>query len=462
MTAECYWSVSKVYGALRDGSFSPSQALDACLGQIEKHNTELGAFLAVDAPSARQAIDTVTLRPERPLAGIPYALKDNINVLGWRTTCHSRSLGNVVADRDADVAKALRDSGAILIGKNSMHELATGGPSFDLPWPPARNPWDPSRHPGGSSSGSGVAVATGMAYFALGTDTGGSVRHPASACGIYGFKPSYDVVSATGIVPLSVSCDHVGVLCRSALDIPLIMSSIAARSCDRKAHQSLALNPHATSLKGCVVGVIDSFSGDLDADHEMLEALDELIKGLTHAGSVIKRIAGPSLARFSACSRKIVYTEAYGYFGDAISTRPQDFGRRTRDRIAQGRNVEFLDYLKAREEQRLLQHELETALDGVDVAMCLSSLQFPCQLDDPESIRRTYDLQARVPFSLTGLPAISVPVGLSSRGLPIGLQAVSGYGGDLALLAFSQSMEHVGLCGYCPPNAPHIGYSQHR
>jgi len=448
---ECYWPVSKVYEALRDGSFSASQALEACLDQIEKYDPILGAFLAIDPPAARLAAEETSLQPEGLLAGIPYALKDNISVRGWRTTCHSRSRKNVQADHDADVAKALRGSGAILIGKNSMHELATGGPSFDLPWPPARNPWDLSRHPGGSSSGSGVAVAAGMAYFAIGTDTGGSVRHPASACGVYGFKPSYDAVSAAGIVPLSISCDHVGVLCRSALDIPLIMSSIAARAHDRHAYKALALKPHVPSLDGCVVGVLDPFSGDLAADDEMHEALNQLTRGLVGAGSAIKHITGPSLARFSACSKIIVYTEAYGYFGNAINARPQDYGQRTRERIGQGCNVEMLEYLHAREEQRLLTHELQAALEDVDVAICLSSLQFPCHMDNSESVRKTYDLQARVPFSLTGLPAISVPVGISSQGLPIGLQVVSGHAQDLKLVTFVQGMEQAGLCGYQPP-----------
>lgn len=449
----CFWSTAQMHAALVAKRISPLEAVDACATQIDVLDSKLGAFLAVDLEHAREiaALTAVSGEPAKSLAGIPYALKDNIDVTNWRTTCHSSARRDVVADKDSDVAAALRDTAAILIGKNSLHELATGGPSLDLPWPPARNPWDSARHPGGSSSGSAVAVAAGMAYFALGTDTGGSVRHPASACGIYGFKPTFETISTTGVVPLSGSCDHVGVLCRSAHDLPLIMGAIAARSTDRQAYQALALTTPKGSLRGAVVGVIDSFSSGSDAHPEMTNALNAMIAGLHKAGAIIKRVHTPPLARFIACSRSVVYTEAYAYHGEAIDAHPTAYGQRTLDRIGRGRSVTVKEYVLAKDEQRLLTQQLDTALRDVDVCLSLSSFVFPCPIDDPALIRDTYDLQARVPFSLTGLPAASVPVGLSTQGLPVGLQFGAAAGRDMNLVSFLQALEDAGLCGYAPP-----------
>ena len=449
----CFWSAAKMHAAFRANRFSPAEAVDACARQMDQLESTLGAFLAVDLD---QAIDTaaltdVSVETANNLAGIPYSLKDNIDVKNWRTTCHSSARRDVVADKDSDVASALRDAAAILIGKNSLHELATGGPSLDLPWPPARNPWDSARHPGGSSSGSAVAVAAGMAYFSLGTDTGGSVRHPASACGIYGFKPTFKAISTTGVVPLSGSCDHVGVLCRSAHDLPLIMGEIAARSADRQPYRALTLTTARGSLRGAVVGVIDSFSSGVDAHPEKTKALDAMIASLHQAGAIIKRVDTPPLARFIACSRSVVYTEAYAYHGEAIDAHPTAYGQRTLDRIGKGRSVTVREYVLAKDEQRLLTHQLDTALRDVDVCLSLSSFVFPCPIDDQSLIRDTYDLQARVPFSLTGLPAASVPVGLSTQGLPVGLQFGAAAGRDINLVSFLQALEDAGLCGYAPP-----------
>lgn len=451
----CFWSAAQMHAAFRAKRFSPAEAVDACAGQIDQLESTLAAFLAVDLDHARDtaALIDVSAEPAKNLAGIPYSLKDNIDVKNWRTTCHSSARRDVVADKDSDVASALRDAAAILIGKNSLHELATGGPSLDLPWPPARNPWDSARHPGGSSSGSAVAVAAGMAYFALGTDTGGSVRHPASACGIYGFKPTFEAISTTGVVPLSGSCDHVGVLCRSAHDLPLTMGAIAARSADRQAYQALALTTPKASLRGAVVGVIDSFSSGIDAHPEMTKALNAMIASLHKAGAIIKRVDAPPLARFIACSRSVVYTEAYAYHGEAIDAHPTAYGQRTLDRIGKGRLVTVREYVLAKDEQRLLTQQLDTALRDVDVCLSLSSFVFPCPIDDQALIRDTYDLQARVPLSLTGLPAASVPVGLSAQGLPVGLQFGAAAGRDISLVSFLQALEDAGLCGYAPPPA---------
>lgn len=449
----CFWSVADLQRAFRSKTLSPAHAVQACAQQIERWDTELAAFIATDLDSARQAAHSLE-KSEMVgvgLAGVPYSLKDNIDVLGWATTCHSAPRRTLYPAADSEVALSLRQSQALLVGKNSLHELATGGPSLDLPWPPARNPWNPALHPGGSSSGSGVAVATGMAYFSLGTDTGGSVRHPASVCGVYGFKPTFERISKTGVVPLSGSCDHVGVLCRSAHDLPAILGVIAARHTDRQAYQLLSMADAGLSLQGLRVGVIDSFSWGLDAHPEFTAALERMIEDLQQLGAEIRTIQTEPLSHFLACSKTVVYTEAYAYHGAHMDAEPHLFGQRTRDRIGQGRHLSVADYVHARDEQRRLTHVLNEAMSCVDVCLSLSSLVPPSPIDDVQRLRETYDKQARVPFSLTGLPAVSVPAGMTSSGLPIGLQFSTTLGRDVQLVAFVQALEDVGLLGFKPP-----------
>ncbi|RZS86662.1 amidase [Pigmentiphaga kullae] len=448
----CFWSLSRLLEAFQHGELSRAEAVQACQAQAAMHDERLGAFIATYWESARRAANRLSGDPKGVLEGVPFSLKDNIDVQGLPTTCHSMSRRDAIASDNSDVADSLRNAGAILVGKNSLHELATGGPSLDLPWPPARNPWNSDLHPGGSSSGSGVAVASGMAYFSLGTDTGGSVRHPASACGVYGFKPSYGAVSTRGIVPLSKSCDHVGVLTRSAVDLPHLMRAISTSSVQAHAYRIPAAGSTMNGLRGLVVGVIDEFSDDPGGvDPAFATALEALIRGLASEGAAIRKVTVPPLGRFIACSKSIVYGEAYAYHGLEIDLHPSMFGQRTRDRIGQGRSLAASDYILAKQEQDELRSSLSEALDEVDVAVSLSSFGFPCRIDDPVAIRASYDRQARVPFSLTGLPSASIPVGVNGTGLPIGLSVSAGLGRDVGLVAALIAIEHAGLSGYRVP-----------
>ncbi|HEY3849304.1 MAG TPA: amidase, partial [Acetobacteraceae bacterium] len=199
---------------------SPVELVTALLARIERLDPKLHAFIRLDADAAMAAArvaetDIAAGRVRGPLHGVPVGIKDIIDVAGLPTTCHSKILVDNAAKADAAVIAKLRQAGAIILGKLSTHEFAIGGPSFDLPFPPARNPWNPEHHPGGSSSGSGAGVCAGLFPIALGSDTGGSVRNPASACGIVGLKPTYGLVSRRGVFPLSFTLDHVGPLTRT-------------------------------------------------------------------------------------------------------------------------------------------------------------------------------------------------------------------------------------------------------
>ena len=233
MTEALHWlGAGEIGAAYAAGTLSPVELVGALLDRIGTLDPKLNAFIRLDAEGAMQAAaqaqaELAAGRRRGPLHGVPVGIKDIIDVAGLPTTGHSKILLGNIAKADAPVVQKLRGAGAIIMGKLSTHEFAIGGPSFDLPFPPARNPWNPEHHPGGSSSGSGAGVAAGLFPLALGTDTGGSVRNPASACGIVGLKPTYGLVSRRGVFPLSFTLDHVGPLARTAADTALLLDAIA-------------------------------------------------------------------------------------------------------------------------------------------------------------------------------------------------------------------------------------------
>src|SRR5204863_369512 len=222
--SDLHWlTVAEAARAIAARELSPVELMNALLERISRLDPKLNVFIRLDGAAAMEAAraaaaEIVSGRLRGPLHGVPVGIKDIIDVAGLPTTCHSKILIDNVAAADAVCVSRLRGSGAIVLGKLSTHEFAIGGPSFDLPWPPARNPWNTDHHPGGSSSGSGAGIAAGLFPLALGSDTGGSVRNPASACGIVGLKPTYGLVSRRGVFPLSFTLDHVGTLTRTVVE----------------------------------------------------------------------------------------------------------------------------------------------------------------------------------------------------------------------------------------------------
>src|SRR5438270_2049062 len=227
-----YLGLAEAAELIRAKKLSPVEYVTALLARIEHYDANYNAFIALTPERALTAARTAEAeitagRWRGPFHGVPYALKDIIDVEGLATTAHSKILKGNIARRHAVVTERLEAAGGVLLGKLSTHEFAIGGPSFDLPWPPARNPWNVDHHPGGSSSGSGAGVAAGLFPLALGSDTGGSVRNPASACGIVGLKPTYGLVSRRGVAPLAFSLDHIGPLTRTVTDNTLMLDVVA-------------------------------------------------------------------------------------------------------------------------------------------------------------------------------------------------------------------------------------------
>ena len=315
------------------------------------------------------------------------------------------------------------------MGKLSTHEFAIGGPSFDLPWPPARNPWNRDHFCGGSSSGSGAAVAAGLLPLALGSDTGGSVRNPASMCGIVGLKPTYGVVSRRGVFPLSFSLDHVGPLTRTVRDNALVLELIAGPDPLDPGSAATGARGYAAQLgrgvNGLRVGVIRHFyTRDMEADAEMRAGIDAAVEKLAALGASVREVQTAPLAEYAACNRTIMTSEAFAIHEKWMRERPEEYGALARERIMPGAFVRAADYVNATRLRRKLAAAFHALFDDVDVVVTASAMDPACRIDDPKAVEYTYARQARAPFNVTGSPALSVPVGFSRSGLPLAMQIV--------------------------------------
>src|SRR5262252_371952 len=291
--------------AIADRKLSPVELMNALLERIGRLDPKLNAFIRLDGDAAMAAAraaeaEAVSGRQRGPLHGVPVGIKDIIDVAGLPTTCHSKILIDNIAASDAVCVARLRGAGAIVLGKLSTHEFAIGGPSFDLPWPPARNPWNPEHHPGGSSSGSGAGVCGGLFPLALGSDTGGSVRNPASACGIVGLKPTYGLVSRRGVFPLSFTLDHVGPLSRTVADAALMLDVIAGHDPLDPGSAAVRAGQYGSRLqrgvRGMRIGFVRHFhETDLPAHPEVAAALETVVGTLQGLGADIREVRLPSL-----------------------------------------------------------------------------------------------------------------------------------------------------------------------
>ena len=413
---------------------SPVEYLDALLARIARLDPKYHAFIRTTPESARAAAREAEAeikagKVRGPLHGVPVGLKDIIDLAGVPTTCHSKVFADHKASADAVVTARLKAAGAVIVGKLSTHEFAIGGPSFDLPWPPAVNPWGGAHFPGGSSSGSGVALAAGMLPAALGTDTGGSVRNPASMCGIVGMKPTYGRVSRRGVFPLAFSLDHVGPMTRDVADNAILLQVLAGHDGQDSGSADVAVPDYSAeigqSLKGLKIGHVRHFyDGDEQAHPEQIAAADAAAGVLRSLGADVREIRLAPLADYSTCCRVIIAAEAYAIHRQFLSQRPGDYGALARARIAGGAALSAADYIDAlRVRGRLTAQTLE-AMAGLDAVLTVSSMDPAPPIDDAEACARVYPRQARQPFNVTGQPAIAIPGGFTADGMPLSIQLV--------------------------------------
>ncbi len=434
MTDLAWLTVADAAALLRRKKLSPVEYAKALIERAERHDKHYNAYLratpdlALD--DARRAETEIMHGNWRgPFHGVPYGLKDIVDYAGLPTTAHSRILIDNVAKSDAVVTQKLRAAGGVFMGKLSTHEFATGGPSFDLPWPPARNPWNRDHFCGGSSSGSGTATAAGFLPAAIGTDTGGSVRNPASMCGVVGMKATYGLVSRRGVVPLAYSLDHVGTLTRTVRDNALMLDLIAGFDAQDPGSANRATGGYTSQLgrdiKGVRVGVLRHFyTRDMKADAEIAAGIEAAVKKLAELGAVVSEVSTAPLNEYLACNRTLLTSEAFAVHEKWLRERPQDYGALARERIMAGAFVRAADYVNATRLRRKLTDAFHALCGTVDVIITASSMDPACRIDDEKAVDYTYGRQARAPFNVTGSPALSVPTGFSQSGLPLAMQIV--------------------------------------
>jgi aspartyl-tRNA(Asn)/glutamyl-tRNA(Gln) amidotransferase subunit A len=446
-------SIIELAKQFQSRSLSPVEVTSACLSRIEKLNPLLNAFITVTAESAleeaRQAENEIQQGRWRGLLhGVPVGLKDLLDQTGVPTTAASNVLKDRVAIQDADVVRRLKKAGAVLLGKQNLHEFAYGGSSIISACGPVRNPWNPEHITGGSSGGSAASVAAGLGYAAIGSDTAGSVREPASQCGVVGLKPTYGRVSIQGVIPLSLSLDHVGSLTTSVVDAAILLQAIE----DPNAPEIGGLKPPASEnylqtldgdTKSLRVGVPLKFFFD-DLDPEVAAALEEAL-------SVLQSMTASSqeISLNVSTDRTLQSAESYAYHEKWMKESPELYQPETLRRIRTGESVVPSDFERARKELERERWEIKKVFEEVDVlvtpttpipAPVIAELQQNPELLRP---RELVLLRNTRPVNVWGLPAISVPCGFTKAGLPIGLQIIGPHWGEARVLQLAHAYEQA-------------------
>jgi len=432
---------------------SPVELTEACLARIAALDDTLHAFIRVTPERARadaKAAEARAMAGTRlgPLDGIPIGHKDIYATAGIPTTAHSRLLQDYVPEQDATVVRRWSEAGTVLLGKLATHEFAFGGPSFDLPWPPARNPWNPAHFTSGSSSGTGAAVATGMVLGGTGSDTGGSIRGPAALCGLAGIKPTYGLCSRAGVQPLAFTLDHTGPLAWTAEDCALLLAAMTGHdptdpaSADRAAPD--LLGALGAGVKGLRIGVVRHFH---ETDHPVgpgvAAGLAEAERVFASLGAQIRDVTLPSLHEFQACGWVMLVIEAFAVHEPWLKTRFNDYGDLFRDRVALGGILSAADYVQAVRRRRILTQQVAAAMADVDLLLTAPA---PTEAPEITAVGKWATLEKpsfTIPFNVTGQPAMSVCTGFGAGGLPVSMQLVGRAFEDALVLRAAHAYEQA-------------------
>jgi aspartyl-tRNA(Asn)/glutamyl-tRNA(Gln) amidotransferase subunit A len=427
-----FLTVAELNRAYAQRELSPVEVTRALLARIAKHDSKLDSFIRVTedvaiAEAKTAEAELMTGNRRGPMHGIPYGLKDIVETEGIPTTGHSKLRQHHVPKADAEIVRRLRAGGGILMGKLATWEFANGGPSFDLPWPPARNPWDRERLPGGSSSGPGAAVAAGFVAAAIGTDTGGSIRGPAAFCGIAGLKPTYGRVSRRGVFPNTFTMDHIGPMTRSAEDISLMLQVIAGYDAADSGSEDCPVPDYAAALgqgiKGLRLGLVEGWHDAPGAHPDLGAAIADAVAVLERLGATVEPVRLSSLRDYTDCKTTISIAELYTIHEQDMRIRPQDFGRILRNRILPGALIRAEDYQAALRWRTALTREQHAAFKQFDALITAGArgIADPAVPDNPDRLVTAPSIT--MPFSVSGVPAIAIPCGFSrAEGMPLSLQ----------------------------------------
>ena len=446
-----YLTIAEAAELIRKHALSPVELTQAFLHRIESMDGQLHAYNTVTAELALKeagAAETAIMRGDYrgPLHGIPIAVKDLCATRGVLTTASSRVLLNWVPDEDATVVARLKGAGAFLLGKLAMHQFAFGGPNFKGSFPVARNPWNQDHIPFGSSSGSGTAVAAGMCMGSLGSDTGGSIRGPASGCGILGLKPTYGRVSLRGVIPLSWSMDSCGPMTWTVQDAALMLQAIAGYDPEDRISSKAPVpnysSPFREDVKGLVLGIPRQHFFDPDTvDPEVLAGVENAVEVLRELGAKTKPVDLPDIAHVNSVWDCIVAAEAYAYHEANIKSQPENYDGMVLERIRGGAFYSAADYIQAQRLRTLVQRDFANLMLQVDALAAPTTPQPATRVDQITPLTRQLSSYCTKVFSVTGMPALSICCGFTSNGLPIGLQIAGRPFDELTVLRIAHAYE---------------------
>jgi len=443
-------TLTEARAAMTRGEITPQALTEACLEQIERLNPKINAFITVLNVIASGAFSAAKQSPNfssHPLSGLPLALKDLYETAGVRTTAGTKFFNENVPAEDAVTVKKLKEAGVVILGKTNLHEIALGVTNINATTGNCLNPWDRTRITGGSSGGSAAAVVTGMALAALGTDTGGSIRIPASLCGVVGLKPTYGRISLRGIVPLSWNLDHAGPLTKSARDAALLLQVLAGYDREDPASPDVPVHNYLIDIdlgvKGWRIGLA---SGEYieAAEPKVLEAVRSAAQVFKSLGARVEEVQLPWLRSAARANGLMTPADAAAFHRERLMEHPDWFGEDVRQRLQAGAAASSTEYILARREQSESRGKAAQFFGQYDLLLLPTTAISAPLIEGLDSLGQAPQLtRFTAPFNLTGLPALSIPCGLSPEGLPLGLQIVGPHWGEAAILRAANAYEKV-------------------
>ncbi len=466
-TELAFMTIAEMARRIGKKELSPVELATALIGRAEALDPQLNAYLL---PTPERALDQARAaereimagRCRGPMHGIPFGLKDIYATAGIRTTGHSRTCIDTVPNFDATTVARLHEAGAVLMGKLATHEFAHGGPSFDLPWPPARNPWNRDHFTGGSSSGSGAAVAAGFVPAALGSDTGGSIRGPAALCGIVGLKPTYGLVSRYGVYANSFSFDHAGPMTWTVEDCAILLQAIAGHDPKDPASAAHPTPDYRAALTGDIAGlrvgiVRHLHEDDCPVNAEVGKALEEAFRVLRSLGAILGEVRLRPAQDYYDLNVTIAESELLAVHEPVLRARPGDFGEDFLGRVLPAVLISARDYVQAQRERRRILAEMAPIYADYDVLVTATAGGPAPRLDAWRTIEFWRRPSLTTPFNVTGGPALAQCIGFSSSGLPLSMQVVGRPFAETTVLrvahAYEQATEWRARRPWLDPNA---------
>jgi aspartyl-tRNA(Asn)/glutamyl-tRNA(Gln) amidotransferase subunit A len=443
-------TISEAARLIKKQALSPVELTEAYLARIDELDSRLNCFITLTTEQAMEQARQAEAAIQRggylgPLHGIPLALKDLYETAGVRTTAGSTFLADNVPLNDAVAVQKLKAAGMVNLGKLNMHEIALGVTNNNPHYGACHNPWQVDLTPGGSSGGSGAALAAGLCPGSLGTDTGGSIRIPASLCGIVGLKPTYGRVSTRGVITLSWNLDHAGPMARSVSDAALLLQVIAGYDPQDPYSADVPVEDYINQLGAGVrswrVGLA---GGDFfrRADQQVLAAVDQAAQAFAELGAQISEVEIPNGYEAALANGMMTVSDAAAFYREQLESQPEGFGKDVLERLRSGAGMSSTEYILARRTQTLMRRQFQDFFEEYDLLLTPTTPITAPALEGPDAIEQARRLtRFTAPFNLTGLPALSLPCGFSMEGLPVGLQIIGPAWAEARLLRAGHAYE---------------------